>query len=68
MEGRKNEIVLKMVETMLSDSKLNKRFWCQGIATIVHMQNRGLLRLVGPSGSTEKGWGGESILDNFIYF
>ena len=45
MADRKNNIVLEMARTMLSDSKLNNKFWWHSISTTIHIQNRGLHRL-----------------------
>jgi hypothetical protein len=41
---RKNMTVQKMAQTMLMDSKLTDIFWTREVHTIVHIQNRVMLR------------------------
>jgi hypothetical protein len=41
---RKNRIVQEMARTMIMDSKLTDIFWTQAVHTIVHIQNRVMLR------------------------
>jgi transposase InsO family protein len=41
---RKNRTVQEMARTMLMDSKLTDIFWTQAMHTIVHIQNRVMLR------------------------
>jgi hypothetical protein len=41
---KKNKTIHKMVRTMLMDSKLTDIFWTQVVHTILHIQNRVILR------------------------
>jgi hypothetical protein len=41
---RKNKTIQEMARTMLMDSKLTNIFWTQEVHTIVHIQNRVMLR------------------------
>jgi transposase InsO family protein len=41
---RKNRTVQEMTRTMIMDSKLTDIFWTQAVHTIVHIQNRVILR------------------------
>jgi transposase InsO family protein len=41
---RKNMTVQEMARTMIMDSKLKDLFWTQALHTIVHLQNRVMLR------------------------
>jgi hypothetical protein len=41
---RKNMIVQEMDRTMIMDSKLTNIFWTQEVHTVVHIQNRIMLR------------------------
>ena len=41
---RKNRIVQKRAQTMIMDSKLTDIFWTQAVHTIVHIQNRVILK------------------------
>jgi transposase InsO family protein len=41
---RKNMTIQEMAQTMLMDSKLTDIFWTQAMHTIVHIQNRVMLR------------------------
>jgi transposase InsO family protein len=41
---RKNRTVQEMARTMIMDSKLTDIFWTQAVHTIIHIQNRVMLR------------------------
>ena len=45
MVERKNVTILEMEKTMLSDSKISDGFWNQAVSIVVHIQNRGMLRV-----------------------
>jgi hypothetical protein len=65
---RKNMTIQEMAQTMLMDSKLTNIFWTHAVHTIVHIQNRVILRNTTDKTTYELWKGRPTIMKHFRVF